>query len=564
MKKNIFITTLAALALAGCTDVTDVNPVLPWDYLEVPADVVEGNGNLTSPIEDYTATSSYSYKADGTAITVDVSISKEDLLATIDAGNWEIGHFTLPVDKINTWLGDFVSNLDETTFVGYDPDGTAVDFTSYKPGMWVDGDGKSSGSSGYAFWQWYIWGGKTDKDGDTIGYDYDYNENPGLFMVGGNPGNFVNCSGKTIKMHNVITMQGTAYDFDVTFKYAELGDLPVATNEVPLDYAEGSYAYRPAAYGQHQAIWQFTDTGIVVDVDAYVPSIKENGDWGFLLSAIDVDALVAYLGIDSIDKLADFTYFYPVLSDGVTQDGTGWTSNAPGQWVDAEGTGVTWDAGVMFWQYQFGDYKYEGHTTEGLLVIGTNPEVVESVADKTVTSKAVIGDKTWTVNVHFHSAYPTSGQGTLGHSSYSWTLGDTAVDVVVNASLADEQVAKSWWWLGFVLNENYINAKYGIDMDEVSQDITKFYPVAPDGTAYETWSSYAPGEWLLKDGTADTSYGGAFWQYYTYENHETDLDNFFLIGGQPEPESPNAVGDQYVSKAKLGDIDWTVTINIVE
>jgi len=224
MKKNIFITTLAALALAGCTDVTDVNPVLPWDYLERPADKVEGAGNLICPVEDYTPTSTYYYLADGTDVVINVNVSKEDLAKLIEVGSWEIGHFTLPIDKMNDWFGDFVSNLDESTFVGYNPDGSAADFTSYKPGMWVDGDGKSSDSSGYAFWQWYIWPGKLDKNGETITYwDYDPDcngSNPGLFLVGGNPSNYESCFGKSIKMHNVITMSGKDYNFDVTYTYA--------------------------------------------------------------------------------------------------------------------------------------------------------------------------------------------------------------------------------------------------------------------------------------------------------------------------------------------------------
>lgn len=553
---------LAAFAFVGCQDVTDENPNLPWDYLEVPADVVEGNGTLTSPVDDYTGTSTYSYKADGTDITIEVNVSKEDLLATIDAGQWEIGHFTLPVNDINNWLGDFVSNLDETTFVAYEPDGTAVEeMTSYKPGMWVDADGKSSGSSGYAFWQWYIWGGKTDKNGDEITYDYDYAENPGLFMVGGAPSNFASCSGLTIKMHNVITMNGTDYNFDITFKYAELGDLPEPTNEVSLDYVAvgNAYAYRSAAYGFHQATWQFTETGVVVDVDAYVPSIKENEDWAFLLSAIDVDAMVEYLGVDSIDKLADFEYFHPVLSDGATVDGTAWTSYAPGQWVDADGAGVTYDSGVMFWQYQFGDCKYEGHTTEGLLVIGTNPANVDAVADKTVTSKAVMGDKSWTVNVHFHSAYPTSGEGVIGKHSYSWTLGDTQADIVANVSAS---AINEWTLLGFAINENCINAKYGIDIDAMSQDYSQFYPVDAEGNAYEKWTSYTPGVWFTKDGAASTWEAGMYWQYYTYSNYDYDLDNLFVIGDNPD--YTYSAGEQYVSKAKLGSIDWVVTINIVE
>lgn len=225
MKKTLLISALAALALVGCTDVTDENPNVDWDLLK-PITIVEDNGTITSGIEKYTTTSTFAYHCEGSDITINVDLTKEDLQAASDAGAWTIGTFTLPVDKLNTWLEAFVAELDETTFVGYNPDGNATDFTSYKPGMWVDADGVACGwDKGAAFWQWYIWGGKSDKNGNKITYDNDpegTGENAGLFIVGCNPANLANASGKTIKMHNVIKVEKGDINFDITFKYAAL------------------------------------------------------------------------------------------------------------------------------------------------------------------------------------------------------------------------------------------------------------------------------------------------------------------------------------------------------
>ena len=51
----------------------------------------------------------------------------------------------------------------------------------------------------------------------------------------------------------------------------------------------------------------------------------------------------------------------------------------------------------MYWWYNFGDYKYEGHFTEGLFVVGTNPGNVQD--DAVVTGKAQLGDKLLTVEI---------------------------------------------------------------------------------------------------------------------------------------------------------------------
>ena len=116
-----------------------------------------------------------------------------------------------------------VRSLDEGSFTCYNPDGSKVDMTSYKPGMWVDANGRScTWSSGTAFWQWYIWGGKKDKDGNKIWYDGDpegTGENQGRFMVGMHPDNVGAAKGKTITSNNRISAGGNDFDFIVTYKY---------------------------------------------------------------------------------------------------------------------------------------------------------------------------------------------------------------------------------------------------------------------------------------------------------------------------------------------------------
>ena len=210
--------------------------------------------------------------------------------------------------------------------------------------------------------------------------------------------------------------------------------------------------------GDHTLQWYFDEAGLTVDVDAYIPSIE---GWGFSAVVIPTDAVKAYLGIDDIETLFDPTYFYGINPDDSKVDyGDNhdvWSSYKPGMWVGEDGM-QSGSGGVMFWQYQFGDHKYDGHFTEGLMVIGTNPGNVANVAGKTVTSRAKMGEKLLTVNVTFHAEYPTAKTGKVGPHSYSWTLGDDGVEIVATASAAAKD--DSYAWMGFFVNENYINAKY--------------------------------------------------------------------------------------------------------
>ena len=183
------------------------------DLAAPPSGSLEGPDGALSP-------HTYAWKMEGSTISVEVDIDAEQAAAR---GGYEIGHFELPVDKVNAFIGTDVRNLDESSLTSYNPDGNKTDMTSYKPGMWVDASGKScSWDKGTAFWQWYVWGGKKDKSGKIITYDGDPNgtgANQGRFMVGMHPDRVAAAKGKTITFKNKIAANGTSFDFIITYKY---------------------------------------------------------------------------------------------------------------------------------------------------------------------------------------------------------------------------------------------------------------------------------------------------------------------------------------------------------
>lgn len=178
------------------------------------------SGNLEGP-DGAMSNHTYSWKLTSEGIAVNVDIDTDQAAAR---GGYEIGHFELPVGKVNAFLGTDVRDLDESSFYGVTATGAQVpEFTSYKPGMWVDIDGNAcSWSSGTAFWQWYVWGGKADKNGNRIWYNGDPDGkgvNQGRFFVGMHPEHVAAAKGKTIVFRNRIQTSGSAVDFIVTFRY---------------------------------------------------------------------------------------------------------------------------------------------------------------------------------------------------------------------------------------------------------------------------------------------------------------------------------------------------------
>ena len=553
------VTSKAKLTANG----TEYDWTVNFHYAETEK-VVEGSGKLQAFVWDdddnYHAEeklSQYSYvlAADsGLEITVEVNTEE-----WTDSGDWMIGWFDLPRAEFKEVTGIDPAELDETSFYAIDDFGDPVEeFTSYKPGMWVDEKGLPAPgwSEGIAYWQWYVWGGKTDKNGKTIGYDYDHEKHPDIFVVGGNPGN--NSKVTFDEPFTSYAMMKTAdkeYPVSITYIFHEM-ILP-ETEGYPEGVVEGvgtPYPYGGGADGDHQIAWYFDEEGLTVDVDAYLPTIKENGDWIFTAATIPTEIMTAYLGIDDIEKLFDTSYFYPLNADGTPSGG--WTTNAPGEWVDADGNATGWSTGHMYWWYQWGEHKYEGHFTEGLFLVGTNAGNVQA---GTVVSKAQLGDKLLTVKVTFHDAYPTAKTGKIGPHNYSWTITDAGVDIVAEVSAAAKD--DSWGWVGFPLNEVYLNQAFGIDVDALTEDFEAgFYPIGADGSKLESWTSYVPGMWFGQDGNAG---GYSFWQYYTTQEHEfPGFYNMFYVG--KNPGNTYTPGTEVTSKAILGGKPFNFTMKVVD
>ena len=195
-----------------------------WPYkvkFTVDGEVVDLGALSSGNLEGAGLGSTYSWTMSGNTIDVTVDIDTDEAAAR---GGYEIGHFELPVDKVNAFLGVDVRNLDENTFYGVTASGAKIaEFTSYKPGMWVDINENACGwSSGTGFWQWYIWGGKKDKNGNKITYDGDPNgtgANQGRFFVGMHPEHVAAAKGKTIVFRNKISAHGSTVDFIITYRY---------------------------------------------------------------------------------------------------------------------------------------------------------------------------------------------------------------------------------------------------------------------------------------------------------------------------------------------------------
>jgi hypothetical protein len=295
--------------------------------------------------------------------------------------------------------------------------------------------------------------------------------------VGGNPGNVSKVTFEE-PFSTTAMMKGAGKEYPVTITYTFQERILPETEGYPEAVFDGTgtpYPYGGGVDGDHQIAWYFDEEGLTVDVDAYLPTIKENGDWIFTAATIPTEIMTAYLGIDDIEKLFDTSYFYPLNADGTPSGG--WTTNAPGEWVDADGNATGWSTGHMYWWYQWGEHKYEGHFTEGLFLVGTNAGNVQA---GTVVSKAQLGDKLLTVKVTFHDAYPTAKTGKIGPHSYSWAI--TSDGVQVNAEISAAAMDDSWGWVGFPLNEVYLNQAFGIDVDALTEDFEAgFYPIGADG-----------------------------------------------------------------------------------
>ena len=514
-----------------------------------------GSGTLVYPGEDgdVETTSKYNWVLHETeGLTIDVEINTEEWQ---ESGDWAIGFIPdLTQEFVEGIMGFDPGALSDEEFYPLNPDGSKVEWSSYAPGMWIDNAGASSNwGDGIAYWQWYV---RSEQY-----YDYGYENRPGIFLFGGNPGNV-----SKIEFDTPIVSSAVMNGLPVTITYIFHDVILPETEGYPEAVFEGTgtpYPYGGGVDGDHTIQWYFDEEGLTVDVDAYVPTIQANGDWIFTAATIPTEVMAGYLGVD-IEQLFDTSYFYPLNADG-TASGSWTCANTPGQWVHTDGSASGWSDGAMYWWYQWGEHKYEGHFTEGLFLVGTNPGNVESVIGQTVTSKAQLGDKILTVNVTFHGEYPTAKTGKVGPFGYSWSMADGAFDVVANVSIA--QADASWAWMGFFINEAWINAKYGVDMSELATSLDNFYPVDAAGNKLEKWTSYVPGMWFLEDGGAGAyNTGVSFWQYYTSNYADLGPHDFTYPGLLYVGKNPGYAftPGTYVSKAKFNGNDFTFTINIAE
>ena len=505
--------------------------------------------------------SSYEMVADENGIELTFEVNLQEF---IDSEDWQIGGFKADLAAINEYFGSDFEKTTITNFYPVEPDGTAgTAWTSYAPGQWVKADGTATDYSGGAmYWQWYLY--------EATDYDYDLEGNEGDFLLGANPGNAASLSGESVVSLGKFVVGDKTYNLKVTVNYGE-GAVPAENfPDVPLTGAGYPLPYSAGVSGDNQFSWYTDEDGVYIFADIYTPKVIEDGAWEVMGFVINPEELQTAFGIEAGSW--EISTFYPVEPDGTA--GTAWSSYAPGQWVAADGTAANWSTGAMFWQYQVGGTYYDGHSTEGLLLIGTNPDNIADLGGESVVSKAKFFGKDWIVTVRYHSTYPTSGSGNVGPHTYTWALTETGVNIVANcsAALTDE----SWNWFGFPLNETYINDYYGINIDELSGTIESgqttngtdgFYPVSSEGARMEKWTSYSPGMWFGSDGNAwnwDYKSWGNFWQYYAVTTHDHNIPNLMLFGNFGDV-TYNAPGTSGTSRAILnGTLQWNVTINIID
>ena len=406
MKKIFFFAAVAAL-LIGCKE----KPEGPQVIIEETT--YEGEGKLQYFGEEGTFETNHTYKwacdSETKKISIDLVINLDDYNNEEYEGyqSWQIGSFTLPVGSINEFLGEFVGELDETAFYPVNPaTGEQFEFNSYKPGCWLD-ENAAPKYPGVLCWQWYIWEGKTDMNGDTIGYDYSQEEYPGLFYVVAAPGTTNLYAGTTVVSENKLVAGDETYDFIITAKY--IG----AAYEVPEDSAP----LQTAAKGEAKLYSLDMKTELATsslkwdcsaeafNFEATISLTEAADSYGVGYVKFDYSVFNDIIGMDICNTTLE--NFYALNPDGsiyevTAEDGTvsrGWTSYAPGMWVDKDGTPVF---SHSFWQlhaYADTQDQYYDIPVPGAFIVGQCPTV--PVAGDVVVAKAMLTDIPWTVTFKY-------------------------------------------------------------------------------------------------------------------------------------------------------------------
>ena len=283
MKKIFVYMALASLALTAChTKEYFENDGIPVEPEPEPEIVYEGEGNLEKANKDGSVAetnSTYTWKAEGTSITIDAYIDTGQYIHGDDefgGGEYCIGWFTLPIATMNEFLGlDVRTDLTAATFWGVDPDGTKLDsFSSYAPGMWVDADGVTSNwSAGSAFWQWYVW------EGQGVTYDMSQGDYPGIIYLGCQPANAAAVAGKTVTSKAKLTANGTEYDWTVNFHYAETEKVVEGSGKLQAFVWDDDDNYHAEEKLSQYSYVLAADSGLEITVEVNTEEWIESEDW---------------------------------------------------------------------------------------------------------------------------------------------------------------------------------------------------------------------------------------------------------------------------------------------
>ena len=347
MKKIFVYMALASLALTAChTKEYFENDGIPVEPEPEPEIVYEGEGNLEKENKDGSVAetnSTYTWKAEGTSITIDAYIDTGQYIHGDDefgGGEYCIGWFTLPIATMNEFLGlDVRADLTAATFWAVNPDGTKVEsFTSYAPGMWVDDTGASSNwSAGSAFWQWYVW------EDQGVTYDMSQGDYPGIIYLGCQPANAAAVAGKTVTSKAKLTANGTEYDWTVNFHYAETEKVVEGSGKLQAFVWDDDENYHAEEMLSQYSYVLAADSGLEITVEVNTEEWIASEDWMIGWFDFPRAAFKEVTGIDPAELDESSFYALDDFGDPVEE----FTSWKPGMWVDEKGLPAPgWSEGV--------------------------------------------------------------------------------------------------------------------------------------------------------------------------------------------------------------------------
>lgn len=328
--------------------------------------------------------------------------------------------------------------------------------------------------------------------------------------------------------------------------------------------------------------YSFSKDGIDINGEIDYPNMAAY--YGCLGFYLDPDTVNKYFDMASTEfetvNNSTLAIFYPL--NGAKEDisDQGWSTYQPGMWYDAKGNSSSWTAGAAYWYYQIYesqassyDFKDASGYKKAFVLLGQRPNNKTLDEDSVYTSYNILNGKNWNIHISYRGVPEkvkpdtipddlTHGEGTtaVGHK-YKFDISEKGI--FVECTINMDTLTGSWEMMSFNLGTNAISKLIGDTITKIGKDLTKFYPVEPDGTKGTSWSSYAPGQWVdLNGATSNWSSGYLYWQYQCVENYDghTDLGDF-VLGTNPTNVAKVTDGTTIVSKAKLKDYDFVVTVN---